>query len=223
MSLPDLSLNFIINLVAGVVGILIVLGIERQRRPVLFMEAGEPGWLSDDDPLGRKACKWLHVQVHNKNMPRWLAWVYNREPAMDCHAWITFYHLDGHRLFAREMNARWTETPEPELVVLQAASGQAMRLMNVQDAVGIPPGEYANVDIAFRAKDEDASFGWNNESYLHHWRHPSWRLDKGRYIVRVRVKTGGREFSDAFLLINDVPYEHFRLEPLDKGQKAHLK
>jgi hypothetical protein len=29
--------------------------------------------------------------------------VYRGEPALNCRAWITFYHLDSHRIFEREM------------------------------------------------------------------------------------------------------------------------
>jgi hypothetical protein len=75
----------------------------------------------------------------------------------------------------------------------------------------------------FRAKGEDQCYGWNNESYLHDWRHPSWRLEKGRYVARVRVKTGGHEYTNAFLIANDVPYEDFRLVEIEDKAKKQLK
>ena len=139
------------------------------------------------------------------------------------HNWITFHHLDGHRIFNREMNVRWSETPERNAQVTRTGSGQAVRLLNVQDTVDIPPGEYTNLDVVFRARDEDECYGWNNESYLHNWRRPSWRLEKGRFIAKVRAKTGGREFVDAFLIANDVPYQDFRLAPIDNEQEKRLK
>lgn len=224
MGFSDLVVNFGINLVAGVVGILIVLWIERQKRPRLSMKVGEPGWIEDDDPLKRTPCKWLHVQVHNPGMPRWIAWVYDREPALSCRGWITFHHLDGHRVFDREMIVRWSETPGPEIVEYPTENGKvAMLGKNVQQTFDIPPGEYTSLDVVFRFKGESECYGWNNESLLHNWRHPSWRLEKGRYVARVRVKTGGREFVDAFMIANDVQYEDFRLELVQDELKSHLK
>jgi len=57
---------------------------------------------------------------------------------------------------------------------------------------------------------------------LSRWRHPRWKLEEGRYIVKVRIKTGGREFNDTFLIVNDVPYEDFRIEPLRDNLKAKV-
>ena len=222
MNLGNISINFLINLLAGIVGILIVLTIERQRRPQLRMWVGEPGKLSANDPLGRPEVTWPHRQVHNIGMPRWISWVYDRDPALSCRAWITFHHLDGHRVFDREMDVRWSETPEPVVKIQETERGPVARLVNVQHTVDIPPGEYVNIDVVCRFKGEDHCYGWNNESYLYNWRHPRWKLEKGRYIVKVRIKTGGREFSDAFLLVNDVPYEDFRIEPLRDDLKAKV-
>lgn len=222
MDLGGIFANFTINLIAGVVGILIVLVIERQRRPCIRMQVGEPGKLLPDDPLGRPEITWLRVQVHNIEMPRWLSWVYDRDPALNCRAWITFYRFDGHRVFDEEMEARWTETPEPIVEIKETEKGPVGRLVNVQHTVDIPPGEYVNVDIACRLKGKDQCYGWNNESYLYNWCHPRWKLGKERYIAKVRVKTGGREFIDAFLIVNDVPYEDFRIEALHDELRARV-
>ena len=141
------------------------------------MRVGEPGNIFDGDPLGRQPSTWLHVQVHNKNLPRWLAWVYNGEPALSCHAWITFHHLDGYPIFHRAMNARWSETPEPIVEVKDTEKRAVARLLNVQDTIEISPGEYADLDIVFRAKSDNECYGWSNESYIYHWKHPMWRLE----------------------------------------------
>ncbi len=224
MQSSDLLINFLINLVAGIVGILVVLWLERQRRPSLSMKVGEPGGIGEGDPLGRPQTKWPHIQIHNRNVPRWLSWVYRGEPALACRAWITFHHFDGHRIFDREMNVRWSETPEPTTEVINTTDkGQVVRLVGMQDTTDIQPGEYVNVDVVVKFKDESDCFGWNNESYLHGWRHPAWKLEKGRYIAKIRVKSGGKEYTDAFLIANDVPFEDFRLEPIDDDLKRRLK
>ncbi len=224
MDFNSVALNFLISFLATVVGILFVLWIERQRRPKLLLKVGISGELGDEDLLGRQPAKWTHIQIHNKGISRWLAWVFNGEPALNCRAWITFHHFpDGHRVFDRAMTARWSETPEPQVNIIETERGPVARLVNAQDSVDIPSSEYTNIDVVFRAKSEDECYGWSNESYLYNWRHPAWKLEKGRYIVKVRVKTGGREFIDAFLVANDVPYEDFRLEPINKKLKKHLR
>lgn len=54
MNASELTINFIINLLSGIVGILIVLWIERQRRPSLTIKLGQAGEIKDGDPL--KVC-----------------------------------------------------------------------------------------------------------------------------------------------------------------------
>jgi len=205
--------DLLIEVLAAVFGILIVLWIERQRRPHLTMIVGIPGTIDEADPLKRPVTTFTHVRIQNRNVPRLISWVYIGEPALSCAAWVAFHHLDGHQVFAKEMTARWTETPEPEVQQFKVGDTMAARVTNIQNTVDIPPGESAQIDVVSRIKDEEQCFGWNNESYLHNWRHPSWRLEKGRYIAKVRVKSGGREFTDAFLIVNDVGFDDFRLEP----------
>ena len=223
MNTTELVVNFLINLVAGIVGILIVLWIERQRRPRLTITMGQPSQIKEEDPLHRVPSTWLHVQVHNRNVPRWLAWVYHGEPALTCRAWITFHHLDGQRVFDREMKARWAGSDEPKVEIINTQEGQVARLVGAQDSFDIPPGDHTDVDVVFRAKAEKECYGWSNENYLHNWRHPNWKLEKGRFIARVRIKTGGQEYTNAFLIANDVPYSDFRLVEIDKETKKRLK
>ncbi len=221
--MTDLLTAFVLNLSATVVGIFVVLLMERQRRPHLAMKVGVPGRLADSDPAKRPATTWLHVQIHNVRMPKWVSWIYDRDPAFSCKATVTFHYLDGHRVFDREMNARWNETPQPKFEELKTDVGVVSFPVEIRDTIDIPPGDYANVAVATRRKGEFDCFGWNNESYLYGWQHPQWKLEKGRYIVRLKAKTGGREFVDAFLIENDVPYEDFRIEILDKKIKKLLR
>ena len=55
------------------------------------------------------------------------------------------------------------------------------------------------------------------------WRHPSWELEKGRHIAKIRVEVGGREFVGIFLVVNDVRWEDFRLEPASEDLKSRLR
>lgn len=223
MNAFELVVYFTLNLVSGIVGILIVLWIERQRRPSLTIKLGQPGEIKEDDPLKRAPSKWLHAQIHNRNVPKWLAGVYHGEPALTCRAWITFHHLDGQRVFDRDMVARWSGSDEPKVEIINTDKGQVARLIGVQNSFDIPPGEPTDIDVVFRAKSDDDCYGWNNESYLYNWRHPDWHLEKGRYIAKIRVKTGGREYLNAFLIANDVGYVDFRLVEVDDEIKKILR
>ena len=219
------GVDFLINLIAGVVGIVIVLVLERQRRPQLSMKIGEVAGLPANDPLGRKHCRWPVIEVHNRRIPRWLSWVYDGDPALACRAWISFHNpVDGGRIFAQEMPARWNEADQPRVVPFPGSDGKVFTvLQGIQYAIDIPTGESVGIAPVYRAKDSESCYGWNNESYLHNFEHPAWKLDKGRYIVRVRVVAGGREFIDAFRVVNDAPFEDFRIEPVGEEVKARVQ
>lgn len=224
MNVCEIIINFILNLFSGVVGILIVLWIERQRRPSLSMTPGPQHQIREGDFLDRPPSTWLRVQVHNRNVPRWVAWVYHGEPALACRAWISFHSLDGKQTPDREMEARWSNSPEPKVEVMAVENkGQVRRLVGAEVSFDIAPGEDTLIDVAIRDKSNDDCFGWNNESYLFEWRHARWHIGgTGRYLARVRIKTGGQEYVDAFLIVNDEGYGKFRLEPVDETTKKLL-
>ena len=207
--LPD----FLINLIAGIVGIVIVLWIERQRRPVLSMKVGVPGTIDEQDIMKRHPTTFLKVQIHNRTLPRWLSWVYAGEPALSCVGWVSFYDLAGKQVVTKEMLGRWAETQDPPPIDKIEVDGKlVVRLVNPQNSVDIPPGEYSNLDIVNKIEGEDVCYGWNNESYIKNWRNQDYTLGPGQFLAKVRVKTGGREFYDVFLIRNDGGFDGFRLE-----------
>src|SRR6266446_2134726 len=218
--------DFLISLLATIVGILIVLALERQRRPSLTMKIGPTATLPENDGLGRKPCRWPIVEIQNPKLPKWLSWVFDGDPAFACRAWITFHNpADGGRIFANEMSVRWSEADQPRVVAHPGTTpGVSYAVLeNVQYAIDIPTGESMTVAPVYRAKGSERCYGWTNDSYLHNFEHPQWKLDKGRYIARIRAVTGGREFVDAFLVVNDAPFEDFRIEPVALDTKKRLK
>ncbi len=88
----------------------------------------------------------------------------------------------------------------------------------VQETYDIPPGEYTTLSFVYREKRQSVCYGWNNESYLHGFKHPQWQLEKGRYIVKLVVKTGGREFTSEFMIFNDGKFDDFRLEMMPRSK-----
>lgn len=228
MNCLDMVVNFLISLFASVVGILFVLWLDRQKRPKLSMtvEVGKPGGLEEDNPYKRPPSTWLHVHVQNQSLDGLASLFYDREPAFGCRAWITFYRYHDHScVFEHEMDARWSDTAVPEI----PAFYKNIKVLpkGLQEAIDIQPGDPVEnsprLDIAMRIKGDDECYGWNNAGYLYDdYRNPNWRLEKGRYIARVRIKTGGREFRDLFMVCNDGDYNSFKLEPVGKKEKENL-
>ncbi len=204
--------GFLINLIAGIVGIVIVLWIERQRRPKLSISVDSPGTIDERDPLKRRVTTFLHANVTNNKIPRWISWAYDGDPALSCEAWVSFFHLDGQPVFSKDMVARWAESPEPQLITFDIEGGKAAKIVGYQNTIDIPACDSTQVDLVSRIKGDENCYGWSNESYLYNWKHPKWILGPQRYLAVVRVKTGGRQFKEAFLIINDVPFSDFRLE-----------
>jgi hypothetical protein len=246
----DISVNFFLNVISGILGILLGIWIERSRKPKLRITVGKPHLISQDDILSRPPAKWLVLEIHNSTTPKWIAWLYNREIASACRASISFYHLDGHRVYDRQMQARWSGAREPTIIgqtfPVHRPTGpdlgakpssnvrpqtensdsefvEVKRMVDFQNEIDIIPGETTNLDVVFRIDGDSDCYGWNNESYLYDWKHPKWKLEKGRYIAKVTIKTGGTEFSSAYLVVNDVPFEDFRLEQLDSSDLPKLK
>jgi hypothetical protein len=86
--------------------------------------------------------------------------------------------------------------------------------------VDIPPGGHTPIDIVVRCKGDSDCYGWNNDSLQHFGKNSDWRLKEGQYIVRVTVKTGGRDIDAFFRLINEM---EFRLAPaVVKGINDHM-
>jgi hypothetical protein len=72
--------------------------------------------------------------------------------------------------------------------------------------VDVHPGEDEVLDIANRPYDDNNCYGWNNETYFAtpRGRNPNWRLAPARYLVRVVIRSSGRNCKGYFRLINDV-------------------
>jgi hypothetical protein len=80
--------------------------------------------------------------------------------------------------------------------------------------VDIHPGEATELDIAIRIDPDPEYYGWNNDTYFISTpsRNPEWKLDQGRYLVRVSVRSLAQECTEVFRLINNLPRSDTRLE-----------
>jgi hypothetical protein len=148
-----------------------------------------------------------------------LSYLYQRESAVRCRAWVNFYYVDGRPIYNRgEMIGRWSESRIPINDLDQ------YNPWLVENEFDISPDTHATLDIAFKYPHEDKCYGYNNENYDHQ-KYPeyrsSWVIDKGQYLIRVRVKVGEQVFSNVFRLVNEMD---FRVEEIeDKNLKNRIK
>jgi hypothetical protein len=85
--------------------------------------------------------------------------------------------------------------------------------MAMASEMSIPAGESEDLDIAIRCDSDAEAYGWNNQSYQPpFWKNPRWKLDKGRYRVRVTVRSAGSKVERLFHLNNDGQRTDFRLQ-----------
>jgi hypothetical protein len=210
----------------GILTILITIFVEYLRSPSLELSLGDhPRHFSYPDTAPAQLSRALTVRLTNKPLrgPRWMT----RAPALQCRGTVTFHHLDGQNIFGRSMEGRWCNSVEPAAI---GAEGELERIgapderikLRIMDParivaksrIDVYPGESELLDIAVRLNDEQACYGWNNETYFipTPWRNPVWKLERGRYLVSVSVVSSGQTCWNLFRLINDVPADDFRLE-----------
>jgi hypothetical protein len=142
------------------------------------------------DHQGRRAAAFIHLTVTN--------------PGDFCHrvrGWIRFSDEEGQSLGA-EMPIRWSSRPEPLMPMPLATPSSAIEYRWVPNPALLVDGyatDFAAGEeqaFAFAIKMDDGTcWGWTQESYLHAWRHPAWKLPAGRVRVAVRLMANGEEVT----------------------------
>lgn len=212
---------FVGALLGTVFSILTTIWIEVQRKPKLSLKIAPPSDNEYSEQHPAQRARFLGVLVENHALSKGVRWL-SRNAATQSTAQITFYHLDGQKVFGNPMAGRWSGSPEPVPPV--AISGERVVIENLilsfDLSAGsalkrdIHPGDIEKLDIATRFDSDDDCYGWNNEGYFSEpkWRNPKWRLHPGRYLVLVEVSTSGEKTTGLFRLSNDVSINDFRLE-----------
>jgi len=185
--------SFIISFVASLLAIIITLVIERRRLPHLEIVASEEANADNTYPGGGR-WKFFRVAVSNKPFSKLLRWV-PRQTAENCRPKIEFYDLNKKLLFG--FNGRWASTPE----LPQLEHDHLLKLL-YPDPVTIPVGDSEFLDIIVKYEKDKEAYGWNNEAYIHNWRIPHYKLNCGKYLVKVTINTqNGISFNRWFDLI----------------------
>lgn len=149
----------------------------------------------------------------------------SRNAAVDSWGTISFHHLnDGQDVFGRAIPVRWSGSTEPPVaaaggVILDPSWLQSLHRRDIQ------PGEEEPIDVAARFDADESCYGWTNENYFSTpvWRNPRWELRRGRYLVRVELRTSGQKFVQCFRLSNEGTRDSFRLEPPQRGDEDKIK
>jgi len=205
---------FLISFAASVVAIVVVLYTERQRRPLLRFRIVPPIIIPAGDDV-RPQCTWFGIEVSNAPCSRWLAWVYTREPAMSCRAYVSFFCTCGDRLLPGEMPARWSGLVEPRIETIQAGGGQIAYLRDAIPTVDLHANSAEGIHPVVVFPSPFQTFGWTNESYLYGWRHPQWAISHDTFVIRIRATTADREFVGCFRIDLTGGYANMRIDQLD--------
>ncbi len=217
-------------LLGAILSIITTIVIEFQRKPKLIIRIAKP---SDNRYPNHPATrsKFLGVDVENKPLPLVFRWL-SRNTANQCFAFLTFYHLDGQKVFSSEMVGRWSGSPEPVAPI--AISGDNITINNVTISFDLSaasvlkrdifPGNLERLDVVARFDNDSDCYGWNNEAYFSNpqWRNPKWQLKPDRFIVKIEIETSGEKTVELFRLCNDVSLNDFRLEPAQKQDYAAI-
>jgi hypothetical protein len=173
-------------------------------------------------PVAQKA-RFLQVSVKNREPWLWFRWL-SKNAASQCVADITFFHLDGQRVFEEDMPGRWSGWPEP-LAMVGHVGRQPIELVNPYylssefRRINIYSDAPRLLDIAVRFDNDPECYGWTTENYNSQppWKNPKWRLAPNRYLVKVDVRADAVATSACFRLINDTAVGDFRLAPTLPG------
>lgn len=211
-------LTTVIGIVAGaIIAILITITVEMLRRPKLRLQVMPT--VKAPYPKDRPAeyGRYLGVGLTNEQLPWFARWM-SRNAALQCRGTVTFHNIDGERFFAAEMPLRFSRSPQPlpiQIVLgeIQGVLVDPLRL-TADSRVDVYPGETTPLDIAVKFNEENECYGWSNLNYFSDppWRHPDWKLPKGRYLIEVSVMSSGQRCAGVFRLLNQGGPKDFRLE-----------
>jgi hypothetical protein len=205
-------------IVGALIAIVITITVENLRRPELELSIERPPRDGTYQHAPAVNMRSLRVRLVNKPLPNWARWMV-RAPALQCRGEITFHHLDKQDVFGRAMAGRWCSSPEPVPIQGVTSHGEQFQIFDLarltaESRIDVYPGESELLDIAVRLDEDADCYGWNNDSYFCNpiWRNPNWKLQPGRYLVKVGIFSSGQKCTGTFRLINDVRRTDFRLE-----------
>ncbi|MBA7467352.1 MAG: hypothetical protein GH158_02735 [Dehalococcoidia bacterium] len=201
-----------------------VILVENLRKPKLVLTIDNPQDHSYPAHANKPAetVRTLRLIVENRDLPRLAKWM-SRNTASRCYGFITFYHLnDGQEVFGRSMPIKWSKLPGVQRFPdgrLEAYTFDSVKYIEIH------AGYTEILDVTARYDNDAECYGWCYDNYFSNplWRNPDWKLNSGRYLVKVEVICAGGHCVDLFRLINDVPVNAFRLENAQPDDDKKVK
>jgi hypothetical protein len=208
-------------IIGGLITLFIAIWFEYLKKPRLYLSISDYidiDYTNKNKPANR--ARFLRINLKNKIPLKIFFWVL-RNPASQCHGHITFLDLNNQEIFpGKKMFFRWPNTPEPEVKYIHYKGIDNHPIIDYNSIFpylkrDIQSGGFEEIDVAAKFNDEDECYGWSNESYnlQHIWRPPQWKLQRGKYLIKVTVYSSTVKIEKTFKLINDSDLNGFRLEP----------
>lgn len=188
--------NFFVSLFASLVAVLFAIWIEKIRMPKLVINAKDSvnsdNTYPENHQYSGERWKFFRLQVENKKFPKFFRWL-PRQTAENCRGKIEIHTTEELTPLFSFMG-RWSSTPE-----IPHIPHEAVVKIYHPDPVTLPVGEMETIDVFVKAESDDDAYCWNNESYLHNWRNPSYQLKPGEYTAKVTISTqNGVSFDNEF-------------------------
>lgn len=163
------------------------------------------------------AWRFLHVNVINLDWSKWF-FLFRRKTANNTSAEIIFKEKDNGKIIF-SMAGRWSTNLEPITWHVDSSG----KLQGIYDPVLARSGTLVNISpslnssdlregklvIAFKSKDENECYGFNNDSYGGNWTHDerpfrivTQKLDRGIYDIEVIVRSGRTQARKKIILEN---------------------
>jgi len=183
MPASEISINFIISFGASLLALFVALSIDRIRLPkinIMLKESGHVDTTYSAKHYVPGRAKHYRLIVQNKKLPSYILGI-TRQTALNCTANISFKGLDNSVDFS--FKGRWASTPEVPMY-----SDPLVKIVS-PDPVSIVIDKEELLDVFTKYGVDKEAYGWNNESYGHHWRVPNYKLERGKYLLTVVIDT----------------------------------
>lgn len=196
--ISSILIELLIAFIGSIPALLFALWVDKQRMPKLKITASgeanaDVAYQSPNLHAGER-WKFFRVNVENKPFPRPFSWI-TRQTAENCRAKIQFSKV-GAEQTGFSMLGRWASSPE-----LPFIPSEAVLKLLYPDPVTIPVNEAENLDVIAKNEKDKEAYGWNNEAYFNNWRTPKFKLERGKYTVKISIATqNGVTFTENFEL-----------------------
>lgn len=164
-------------------------------KPNIKLKIGETAVIKRQ---GKPDTKFLHITVENKIRNIVSKILRKNNTTSYTKANLIFKYPNSKAEILRIVG-RWTSKKEP--VDYQTNLPDIGEALLVPREV-IPAGEEVNLAIALKEDGSKEFYAFNNESYLHNWKHPDYELTDKEYLLEVEILSEGNVWRKSFSIIN---------------------